>query len=339
MPTKQLEELAPYILKHKRSLAVIIILVLINTGLTIVAPYLIAEVIDKYIATKNLSGMNVILILLAVIYIGGALVNYFSTILVGRTSQDILLEIRNQLFAKIQAFPIQFFLSNKSGDIISRLNNDTRKLDNFLGQYIFEFISSFFTFVGIGIFIFFQNVPLAFATWSMVGVLVIFSRLVGNSVSSSSKIQLESSSNITSFLEQNITNYKAVVAFDQQDNLNHEFKALVDDNYTKSLKAKLLVGVFRPIYSFAGLLSQIIVVLFGLYLINLGQITVGVLISFLLYTQRFYEPINRLAAVYASFQQALGAWSRIFEVINLDPKSPNLALTQSSAYLERDFID
>ena len=333
------QELKPYIQKHQTNIAVIIILVLISTAATICAPYLIAEIIDKYISTRNLDGMNILLGALLVIYIIGALVNYYSTILVGYTSQEILLKIRNNLFEKVQNFPIQFFLSNKSGDIISRLNNDTRKLDNFLGQYIFEFISSFFTFIGIGVFIFFQNTQMALVAWSMVVILIIFSRIAGNLVSSASKTQLESASNITSFLEQNITNYKAVVAFDQQSNLNHEFTYLVNDNYKKSLRAKLLVGIFRPIYNFAGLISQIIVVLYGLYLISLGQITVGVLISFLLYTQRFYEPVNRLASVYASFQQALGAWSRIFEVIKLNPSAEILTLSQSPAHLERDFID
>jgi ATP-binding cassette, subfamily B, bacterial len=331
-----LQQITPFLKGKVVSIILITVFVLINTVLIIANPLIIAFIIDNFIRTGNLDGMNPYLVLLLISIFLLALVNYLSTTLVGKLSQSILLEIRIKLFDKIQDFPMQFFLVNKSGDIISRLNNDTRKLDNFLGQYIFEFISSFFTFIGIGLFIFTQNLQMSILAWAMVIILVIFSRLIGPIVANSSKIQLESNSQITSFLNENVTNYKAVSAFNQQHTLNKQFEDLSKDNYLKSLKVKLLIGIFRPIYNFAGLISQVLIVLFGFYQVTMGNISIGVLISFVLYTQRFYEPINRLAAVYSSFQQAVGAWSRIVEVLELDKQSIDLALTNDTSHQERD---
>jgi ATP-binding cassette, subfamily B, bacterial len=337
--TNQLLKLLPYFKPRAWSIFVLFILVLFNTALTISQPYLTAYIIDNFIAKGNIDGMNRWIIILIICFFLQGIVNYISTTTVGKITQGVLMEIRNDLFGKIQNLPMQFFLANKSGDIISRLNNDTRKLDNFFGQYIFEFISSFFVFVGIGIFMFTQNVSLALVAWSMVLILIIFSAILGPIISKNSKKQLESGSLITSFLNENITNYKAVSAFNQQQNLNSQFKTLIDNYYSESLRVRILVGIFRPIYNFAGLFSYILVVVFGLYQVALGNVSVGVVIGFLLYVQRFYEPINRLAAVYSSFQQATGAWSRIVEVFELDPESTNMALTKPSEALEKDYME
>lgn len=151
-------------------------------------------------------------------------------------------------------------------------------------------------------------------------------------VSAASKKQLESNAQITTFLNENISNYKAVVAFNQQSNLDQEFRLLAKDNYNKSVKSRILTGLFRPLYNFAGLISQAIVTMVGIYLVSQGLMTTGILIAFILYTAKFYEPVNRLAAVYASFEQSLGAWGRINEVMDMNPKGTNFILSNSKDY-------
>lgn len=335
----QILKIIPYFKPWTKLVLVLLVLVVINTVLTISQPFLTAYIIDNFIAKGNLEGMNWWIVALIFSFVFQALATYFSTTTVGTISQGVLVKIRNDLFAKVQQLPMQFFLANKSGDIISRLNNDTRKIDNFFGQYIFQFISNFFVFVGIGLFMFTQDVLLAFVAWIMVVILVVFSLLIGPLVVKNSKKQLESSSLITSFLNENITNYKAVSAFNQQQNLNTQFKTLIDKYYSDSLKLRILVGIFRPIYNFAGLFSYILVVIVGLYQVQLGTLSVGIVIGFLLYVQKFYDPINRLAAVYGSFQQATGAWARITEVFELDPEAQNMTLTKVGKLEEKDIQD
>jgi ATP-binding cassette, subfamily B, bacterial len=335
----ELNRIKPYLKGRIPAIILLIILVLINTILIVAAPLAIAKIIDLYIITNKYLEMDKFLIALVVVYFIQMAVNYFSTIRVGILAQNIMFELRNNIFGKIQMMPMQFFIQNPSGDIIARVNNDTRKIDNFLSRYIFEFISSFFTFIGIGAFIFTQNVTLAITTWVFVIILIIFSRIIGPMVKKASTIQLESNASITTFLNENISNYKAVVAFNQQSNLDQEFNVLAQDNYLKSIKSRILTGLFRPLYNFAGLISQAIVTMVGIYLVSQGQLTTGILIAFILYTAKFYEPVNRLAAVYASFEQSLGAWARINEVMDMDPKGSNFLLTSSKDHESVDVDD
>jgi ATP-binding cassette, subfamily B, bacterial len=321
----------------ERQIVVLILLILVSTAIQILIPYATSTLIDQFVAVKNIDGMSQYLIGLIVIFIILSIVSYTSTTIVGNVAQNVLFKLRNELFAKIQSLPTQFFIANNSGEIISRLNNDTRKLDNFLSRYIFEFIVSFFSFVGLGVFIFFQSWQLALASWFMIIILIVLSQLIGPSVANASKDQLQSNAEITTFLNENITNYKAIVAFNQQQGINEHYSKLVKNNFKLSFKSKILTGVFRPIYNFAGLITQAIVLGLGIYLISQGQATSGVLIGFIFYVNRFYDPINRLAAIYASYQQAKGAWNRIDEILSLDSRSPNLTLTTSKAHLEREF--
>ena len=332
----EIKRIKPYLKGRYTQIGILIILVLINTILIVIAPLAIARIIDEFIITGNYLGMDRYLIALIAVYIIQMFINYQSTIKVGIMAQSIMFELRNNIFTKIQTLPMQFFIQNPSGDIIARVNNDTRKIDNFLSRYIFEFISSFFTFLGIGLFIFTQNVTLALATWAFVIILIIFSRIIGPMVSTATKKQLESNATITTFLNENISNYKAVVAFNQQSNLDIEFNKLAQDNYLKSIKARILTGLFRPIYNFAGLISQAIVTMIGIYLVSQNLLSTGILIAFILYTAKFYEPINRLAAVYASFEQSLGAWTRINEVMDMNKNGKNFTLTKSKDHESLD---
>jgi ATP-binding cassette, subfamily B, bacterial len=335
----ELNRIKPYLRGRVPAIILLIVLVLINTILIVAAPLAIAKIIDLYIITNKYLEMDKFLIALVVVYFIQMAVNYFSTIRVGILAQNIMFELRNNIFGKIQLMPMQFFIQNPSGDIIARVNNDTRKIDNFLSRYIFEFISSFFTFIGIGAFIFTQNVTLALTTWAFVIILIVFSRIIGPLVKEASTRQLESNASITTFLNENISNYKAVVAFNQQSNLDQEFNVLARDNYLKSIKSRILTGLFRPLYNFAGLISQAIVTIVGIYLVSQGQLTTGILIAFILYTAKFYEPVNRLAAVYASFEQSLGAWARINEVMDMNPKGSQFLLTSSKDHESVDVDD
>jgi ATP-binding cassette, subfamily B, bacterial len=334
--SKNFNRIAPYFKDKKIDLFILIVLVIISTVLVVISPLAISYIIDNFIIKGSYQGMDKYLFILLGIYIIQMFVSYLSTSRVGHLAQAVMYELRGKVFGKIQEFPLNFFLANQSGDIISRVNNDTRKIDNLLSRYIFEFISSFFTFLGIGLFIFTQNVILALCTWAFVIILIVFSRLVGPMVASASKEQLESNAKIATFLNENITNYKAVVVFNQQKTIGQDFNNIAHVNYSKTLKSKILSGMFRPLYNFAGLISQALVATVGIYLVGAGLTTAGTLVAFILYTAQFYQPINRLAAVYGSFEQAVGAWDRINEVFDLDPNNPNQQLTVSDDHKSQD---
>jgi ATP-binding cassette, subfamily B, bacterial len=306
------------LLKHdNQKLVLALVAVLINSSSTILTPYLISLSIDSYISQKNLEGLQVILFLLILIYILSCIFSYIQTRVVGNLTQKILYQLRNDLFARIQAFPLTFFNQNSAGDIVSRLNNDTDKLNTFLSQSVFQFVANFVTFVGIGIFIFFLNWQLSIVVWIAVIFVVAISRFLSPYIVTANKEALVNNSDMVSFLDENLNNFKALVVFNKQDYLAQEFKRINTDNYKKNSISQILNNIFNPIYTFSSNIAQILVLFAGFWLVKNTNLSIGLLIAFIAYTQKFYSPLRILGSVWGTLQEAVAAWGRIQTVLKM----------------------
>jgi ATP-binding cassette subfamily B protein len=119
-------------------------------------------------------------------------------------------------------------------------------------------------------------------------------------------------------IQESINNFKVIVAFNRLDYFRDKFKESNEINYKASISAGISSNIFTPIYTFAGTLGQLGVLVYGIYLISIGNFTLGLLISFLLYVNNFYNPLRQLASVWPSLQLALAGLDRISEVLALE---------------------
>jgi ATP-binding cassette, subfamily B, bacterial len=291
--------------------------IILSSIAEVAVPYLIIIAIDQYIAKGNLSGLVNILGGLVAIFIFTSTISYFQTITTSRISQQVLYSLRRDLFDKIQSLPLDFFNQNKSGDIISRINNDTDKLNNFFGQSVFQFVRNFFTFLGIGLFIFWISWKLALIVWLPVVLVVIFNQIITGIVRSANKTNLEASGDLSAFLDENINNFRALVVFNKRQYFRESFQIVNEKSYKNKIKSQVLNGIFQPIYAFSGNFAQLLVLGLGIYLISKGEITAGILVGFLSYTQKFYQPLQILGSVWGTLQEALAAWDRIQTLLKL----------------------
>jgi ATP-binding cassette, subfamily B, bacterial len=291
--------------------------VILSSAAEVAVPFLIIVSIDQYIAKGNLAGLVYVLVALFGIFVFTSGISYFQTITTSRISQQILHTLKRDLFNKVQSFPLDFFNQNKSGDIISRINNDTEKLNNFFGQSVFQFVRNFFTFVGIGVFIFWVNLKLAIVVWLPVLLVVLFNQIITNKVREANKTNLEANGDMSAFLDENINNFRALVVFNKREYLRESFAEVNHKSYLNKIKSQVLNGIFQPIYAFAGNLSQVLVLVFGIFLIGKGEITAGILVGFLSYAQKFYQPLQILGSVWGTLQEALAAWDRIQNLLRL----------------------
>lgn len=291
--------------------------IIVNSLTTIITPYVIALAIDQYIANRNINGLIPILSGLAGIYVFNAILSYYQTRIVGKISQHVLFGLKNDLFEKIQSFRIDFFIQNKAGDIINRINNDTEKINNFLSGSIFQFIASFFSFVGIGIFIFFLNFKLGLVVWAAVILVLIINYLLASLVSDANTKSLQASSNITSFLDENLYNFKALIAFNKTKYFEDNFEIINKKAFETASRAQILNDIYRTLYSLAGNIAQILVLVYGLSLLQSGELSTGLLISFIAYTQKFYDPLRTLGSIWGTISEASSAFVRINEILKL----------------------
>jgi ATP-binding cassette subfamily B protein len=291
--------------------------ILINSLSTLIAPIIIAHVVDDYIATKDMSGVFLFSGLLALVFIVGLFSNYVQIRTMGGVGRRTLYNLRNTIFTKLQELPVAFFNQNKAGDLISRINNDTEKLNQFFAQALMQFIGSGVLIIGAGIFLISLNVKLGLASLIPAAIALIFTRILSPWVKRTSLRSLRATGGMSGEVQESLNNFKVIVAFNRLDYFRTKFREANQENYRASIAASIASNVFLPIYTFASALAQLIVLVYGIMLIESGGFTVGLLIGFLLYVNSFYSPLRQLASVWSSLQLALAGLDRISEVLAL----------------------
>jgi len=268
--------------------------------------------------TSQYRGVLIFSGILAGIYLIGLVTSYLQTKLMGGVGQRVLFSLRNAVFNKIQELPIAFFNENKAGDLISRINNDTDKLNQFFSQSLMQFIGSLFIMTGAGIFLIAINPRLGTAALIPAVILLVFSRLVTPWVRKRNAESLASTGKLSAEIQENLTNFRVVVAFNRRDYFQEKFEEVNRRNFLIAVKAGLANHLFMPVYTLFSNIGQLIVLAFGIYMISTGDFTVGLLISFLAYINNFYNPLRQIAALWTNFQVALAAWDRIAHILSFE---------------------
>jgi ATP-binding cassette subfamily B protein len=255
---------------------------------------------------------------LIVIYLLNLGAVYLRTILMGGFGQRLLFTLRNAIFNKLQELPVAFFAQNKAGDLISRINNDTDKLNQFFSQSLMQFVSSIFVVIASGIALIWSNWRLGLAVLAPAAIMWIFNKVISPWVKKKNAIYLKSIGAMSAEIQESLGNFKVVLAFNRRDYFRQRFDQANQHNYSTAISATLSNSVYTPVYGFLAAIGQIVVLLYGAYLISTGHFTAGFLISFFMYTQTFYDPLRQLAALWAGFQTAIAGWDRISRILSLE---------------------
>jgi ATP-binding cassette subfamily B protein len=312
---------------EQRQLIIAFFVMMLNAGITMLTPYLIGYTIDHFIQTKQYEGLMQFSGILLVLYIIWAGTEYLQTQLMGSVGQRMLYRLRNEVFNRLQQLPVGFFNQNKSGDLISRINNDTDKVNQFFSQSLMRFADSIFSMIGAAAFLLSIHPELGGAALVPAIFILLFVIFVSPWVRKKNAINLKSTGGLSGEIQESLGNFRTIIAFNRRDYFRKRFDEANTDNYKTSIVAGLANNIFMPVFTFFSNLAQLIVLAFGIYLIARGQFTIGLLISFIAYAQNFYQPLRQLAALWASFQTAIAAWDRISVILNLESNLPQLTAT------------
>jgi len=313
-----LRKLISLIGEERRNLIIAFAAIFLNAGLSLLGPYLIGYTIDTYIQTRQYHGVLVFAGILLALYIVAFIVNYTQMRMMGGIGQRMLYSLRNAVFNKLQELPVDFFNQNKAGDLISRINNDTDKVNQFFSQSLMQFIGSIITMTGAGIILLCINLPLGVAALTPALIVWIFTKSTSPWVKRRNAESAKSTGNLSAEIQESLANFKVIIVFNRRDYFRKRFEEANKDNYTKSVKAGIANNMFMPVYTMAANIGQLIVLALGIYLIIKGHFSIGLLISFLAYITNFYNPLRQLAALWANFQVAMAGWDRISLLLSLE---------------------
>ena len=321
-----LKRLLKFISGEHKNLWLALVAILVNSGLLLLGPLLVGHTIDAYIRTRQFHGVLVFGGILLVMYMIAMITGYTQTKLMGGIGQRMLFTLRNAIFNKLQELPVSFFNENKAGDLISRVNNDTDKLNQFFSQSLMQFVSSIITMIGAGVFLLSINFELGAAALSPAAVIVIFTMALSPWVKRKNAKNLKSVGGMSAEIQESLNNFKVIIAFNRRDYFRKRFDEANQENYKTAIGAGLANNIFVPVYGLLSSAAQLIVLLFGIYLISIGSFSLGLLVSYISYCTNFYNPLRQLAALWTSFQVAMASWDRISQILNLET---NLNLTEN----------
>ncbi len=216
-----------------------------------------------------------------VMYITAFIVNYAQMRMMGGIGQRMLFRLRNSVFNKLQELPLDFFNRNKAGDLISRINNDTEKVNQFFSQSLMQFIGSLITMTGAGIILLIINPTLGLAALSPSLILWLFTKSVSPWVRKKNEASLKSLGSLSAGIQESLANFIVIIAFDRRDYFRKRFAEVNMENYKRSVQAGIANNILAPVYTFASNIGQLIVLSLGIWLIIKGYFSVGLLISFI----------------------------------------------------------
>jgi ATP-binding cassette subfamily B protein len=321
-PFAALRKLMPIIKGERKIMSVAFVALIANTLTSLIVPIIIAHTINTSIISKDYTGVVNASLWIFALYLVGFIASYFQTRWMGAVGQHILFSLRNQLFSKLQSLPVAFFSQNKAGDLISRINNDTDKLNQFFSQGLLQFVGNLFMMIGAAVFILAVNIKLGLAALAPALIVLLFTKLISPLIKKRNAASLQTVGGMSAEIQESLDNFKVVVAFNRRDYFNKRFAAINNQNYRRAVAAGVVNNIFIPSYGLAGNVAQIIVLFFGIFLLQQGQFTIGFMISYFVYLSRFYDPMRQIAGIWPVFQVAMADWDRIAAVLAMESNMP-----------------
>ena len=313
-----LGKLLQLISHERKNLWLALAAILTNSALNLFAWYIIGKTINKYLFTRHpdYHGLLVNCGYLLAMYIVAFFASYFQTILMGGVGQRMLFTLRNSIFNKLQILPVGFFNQNKAGDLISRINNDTDKVNQFFSQSLMQFVGSISTMLGAGIFLLAIDIKLGSATLVPAAVILVFTWLTSAWVKRKNARNLKSVGGLSAEIQESLNNFKVIIAFNRRDYFRRKFDEANQDNYKTAIGAGIANNSYVPVFGMFSSMAQLIVFAYGIYLVSVGDFKpgMGMLIAYFSYANQFYNPLRQLAALWANFQTAMAAWDRITHI-------------------------
>jgi len=330
-----------YFAPYKLDLPVTVFFVLVGAFSQSVGPALIGWAIDRLIVGKNLPGLLTALGGLVIIYLIGIQAVRIQIARVGWMMQNILAQMRQDIFIKIQSLPISFFDQSEAGDLMSRLLNDVSTVNQAFGQTIAQMLGNFFSLVGIVIAMMIINPTLGLLSNLSVPLMIITTSLFARMARSRFRVTRQTIGKLSTKVEEDIGSVREAQAFNRVQLNIEEFASLNAANRDANIQAVAITAAFLPSIDFLNTLATGLVLAYGGYLAVTGAATIGTVTAFLLYVQQFFRPIQILSQFYTQSQSALAAVERIFllldEPVNL--QDDLTAKTMPSIAGEVEFTD
>jgi len=315
-----MRRLFPYLWPYQRQATLAIAGMLVFAAASSTQPFLIGLAIDRYIPSGDLAGVGYI----GVALIGLSLLSWFGQYVQQVTTafmgHNILLTLRTQMFAHIQKLSLSFLDRNEVGRVMSRVQNDVTVLQELLTTGLLTILADF---AGLALVIFFLlilDVRLALVTLTVIPVLIVVMAFWQARARKAFIRVRQSIAVVNANLQENVSGVRVIQSLSREDENVRRFDRVNADNLSANVEAGRITAAVMPAVELLVSVATALVIAYGGWRVFGGSLSVGTLVAFALYVQRFFDPVRDLVLQYTQLQRAMAGGQRIFEVLDTKPE-------------------
>jgi ABC-type multidrug transport system fused ATPase/permease subunit len=294
-------------------------LMLATTLLTLATPYLIKVAIDGYIAHGDMAGLTYTALLIAGAFVGSYLASAGQRWLLSWVGLRVLAGLRRDLFRHLQRLSLSYHSTHIIGVTISRVINDVAVINDLLSQGLITLVGDTLVLAGIILVMLSMSPRLALLTFSVLPLMLLATYLFSRRAQVAFRQTRSRIAAVVGDLAEDLSGMRVIQAFAQESSSQERFEKVNRANRDGYVAAMSLSFIFLPSVEFLGVLATAVVLWFGGAAAARGDLTLGIVVAFLAYVTRFFEPIQELSQLYTTIQAAMAGGERVLEVLNAAP--------------------
>lgn len=324
------------IMQQKWQMLIVIICLAASAICTILAPKVMGNVIDQIFTgiqnalsqgttfSVNISSIGKILIVLLVLYLMAAVLNYIPQRLLASVSQRVTLSIRTRISEKLNKLPLSYFDTHKKGDILSRITSDLDKVSDMLQEGVAQLITSGITLVGAVIMLLTISPVLTLIVLATVVVSMIIAGVIGVKTNQYYATNQKALGELNANIEEAFTGNHVVKAFNLQDEMTETNSALNENLRKASIKAQFITYAINPLVRLIGHAGYVAVAVRGTISVINGTLSVGDIQAAFQYVNQISEPLTEILYVWNNFQGALASAERVYQLLDEPEEIPDV---------------
>lgn len=309
--------LLKYIRPYMHRLMMAILCTVMASACNLYLPWIIKDVVDKVLVQKDTFMLYVIAISIVVIFIIRGLFFYGQSYLMSWVGQKVVIDIRGEIFRKLQRLSMSFYDKNKTGTIMSYVTNDVAALQTAMVEKAVELVTEGLVLIGSIVAMLWLDWKLTLFTFCTFPVVLWFMDYFGKKIRKNGGEIQECTAELTSVLQETVSSARVIKSFVREDYEIDRFDNQNKENFYANMKNIKLNALLTPTVEFVAAVGVTVVMWYGGRSVIDGDITAGALVAFLVYAVNIANPIKRLTKVAASIQKALAAGDRVFGILDL----------------------
>lgn len=334
LDTRLLRRIVGYLMPYKGWVALAFVTVMTAAYLGPLVPKLVQVTIDREIAEGDVAGLRRMIGILFAIVAAEGFLSFVNAYLTQWIGQQAIFDVRTKVYRHVQRQSLRFFDSRPIGQLITRVTSDVESLSQVLSAGIVTILGDLFKLIFIAWFMFSLDWQLALVTMSVMPIMIYATFWFKRKVRDAYRDTRKQVARINSFLQEHVTGMRIVQLFGREEEEMQRFTGINDDHRQAYIKTIFYFALFWPMVDLVASAALGLVLWYGGLSAMVGGVTLGVLIAFIQYARRFFEPIRNLSDQFNTLQSAMAGAERIFGLLDTDMAIPEAEKTSDWSEVE-----